>query len=204
MIVPMSEILVKQSQWDAQQVEKKRFRKVRKIAMDYYNGRTSGYTEELFSKILMVSIPIANINVCKRGVDRISMVYLVEPIRGYTKEDVVDFFHEKNHKMQRLERYTNLLDAVLVKPRWRDGVIEYDIIHDFEPHFGDDPMKPIAFTYPLAIRSEVLDDTPTLYAYWDEETTFVYDEDGKMEYRDMLLTDDEAKILAGDYAKDMN
>jgi hypothetical protein len=109
------------------------------------------------------------------------MVYMVEPIRVYTKEDVVDFFHEKNHKMQRLERYTNLLDAVLIKPCWRDGVIEYDIIHDFEPHFGDDPMKPIAFTYPLSIRSEVLDNTPTLFAYWDEETTFVYDDNGKIQ-----------------------
>ena len=181
MIVPMSEILVKQSQWDAQQNEKIKFRKGRATALDYYNGRTEEYTEKLFSKTLTKTIPTANINVTKRVVDRISMVYMVEPIRTYTKEDVVDFFHEKNHKMQRLERYTNLLDAVLIKPCWRDGVIEYDIIHDYEPHFGSDPMKPIAFTYPLSIRSEVLDDTPTLFAYWDEETTFVYNEDGQIQ-----------------------
>lgn len=177
----MNEILQKQSQWDAQQNEKKKFRKNRAMALDYYNGRSKEYTEKLFSKSLTESIPIANVNITKRIVDRISMVYMVDPIREYTKEDVIDYFHQKNHKMQRLERYTNLLDAVLIKPCWRDGIIEYDIIHDYEPHFGDDPMKPIAYTYPLSIKSEVLDDTPTLYAYWDMENTYVYDEHGKIQ-----------------------
>tara|TARA_Y100001973_G_C5197628_1_gene335386 strand:+ start:90 stop:1415 length:1326 start_codon:yes stop_codon:yes gene_type:complete len=181
MIIPMNEILQKQSQWDAQQNEKKKFRKNRAMALDYYNGRSKEYTEKLFSKSLTESIPIANVNITKRIVDRISMVYMVDPIREYTKEDVIDYFHQKNHKMQRLERYTNLLDAVLIKPCWRDGIIEYDIIHDYEPHFGDDPMKPIAYTYPLSIKSEVLDDTPTLYAYWDMENTYVYDEHGKIQ-----------------------
>ncbi len=181
MIIPMSEILQKQSQFDAQQKQKSKFRKNRAMALDYYNGRSKPYTEKLFSNSIINSIPIANINITKRIVDRISMVYMVNPIREYTRIDVDDLFINKNHKLQRLERYTNLLDAVLIKPSWRDGAIEYDIIHDYEPHFGDDPMKPIAFTYPLSIKSEVLDDTPTLYAYWDMESTYIYDENGKIQ-----------------------
>ena len=181
MIIPMSEILQKQRQFDAQQKQKSKFRKNRAMALDYYNGRSKPYTEKLFSNSIINSIPIANINITKRIVDRISMVYMVNPIREYTRIDVEDLFINKNHKLQRLERYTNLLDAVLIKPSWRDGAIEYDIIHDYEPHFGDDPMKPIAFTYPLSIKSEVLDDTPTLYAYWDMESTYIYDENGKIQ-----------------------
>ena len=181
MIVKMSDVLQKQSQWDSQQQQKNKFRKNRAMALDYYNGRTQEYTEKLFSKNLINTIPIANINITKRIVDRISMVYMVDPLREYTRDDITDFFFQKNHKMQRLERYTNLLDAVLIKPCWRDGIIEYDIIHDYEPHFADDPMKPIAFTYPLSIKSEVLDDTPTLYAYWDEEKHLIYDEHGKIQ-----------------------
>lgn len=181
MIVSMSDILIKQSQYNVQQKEKNDFRLKRSKALNYYNGRTEQYTEKLFSDKIISSIPIANINITKRVVDRISMVYMVEPIRVYTKEEVVDYFYRKNHKLQRLERYTNLLDAVLIKPCWRDGKIEYDIIHDFEPHFGDNPMKPIAYTYPLSIKSEVLDDTPVMYAYWDEETHFVYDENGTIQ-----------------------
>tara|TARA_Y100001938_G_scaffold151183_1_gene247038 strand:+ start:10769 stop:12097 length:1329 start_codon:yes stop_codon:yes gene_type:complete len=181
MIVSMSDILQKQSQWDAQQKQKNIFRANRRTALDYYNGRTQPYTEKLFSEKLRESIPIANVNITKRIVDRISMVYMVEPLREYTREDVPDLFYQKNHKLQRLERYTNLLDAVLIKPCWRNDNIEYDIIHDYEPHFGSDPMKPIAFTYPLQIKSEVLDDTPTLYEYWDAETHLIYDEDGKIQ-----------------------
>lgn len=181
MMVPMSKILQKQSQFDAQQAEKNMFRKNRSVALDYYNGRTRQYTQDLFSLKLQNSIPIANINITKRIIDRISMVYMVDPVREYTKEDIADFFYQKNHKLQRLERYTNLLDAVLMKPVWRSGRMEYDIIHNFEPHFDEDPMKPIAFTYPLSIRSEVLDDTPTMYAYWDKDTHFIYDENGKIQ-----------------------
>ena len=48
--------------------------------------------------------------------------------------------------MQRLERFTNLLDSCLVKVTFRNGLLDYDIIHDFEPMFGDDPMRPIAYT----------------------------------------------------------
>ena len=50
MIPNISEVLLKQSQWESQSQEKKLFRARRKMAMDYYNGRTKGYTENKFSK----------------------------------------------------------------------------------------------------------------------------------------------------------
>ena len=59
-------------------------------------------------------------------------------------------------------------------------MLDYDIIHDFEPMFGDDPLRPIGYTYPLSTKSEVLDTTPELFAYWDMENTFVYDRNGKI------------------------
>ena len=180
MIPKLSELLVKQSQWDYQQKTKNRWRIRREDALNYYNGRTEMYTKEVFSTSLQRKIPIGNINITKRIIDRISMVYMVATKREYTKPEVTDLFHSKDFKLQRLERMTNLLDSVLLKPTWRGGVIEYDIIHDFEPHFGDDPLKPIGFTYPLSAKSEVLDSTPELFAYWDEENTFIYDKDGKI------------------------
>ena len=181
MIPNLSELLVKQSKWDFQQKMKNDWRIRREDALNYYNGRTGGYTKNIFSKSIAERIPIGNVNITKRIIDRISMVYMVSPQRDYTKPDVVDFFIDKDFKLQRLERMTNLLDSVLLKPTWRNGVIEYDIIHDFEPMFGDDPLKPIGFTYPLSARSEVLDTTPELFAYWDEENTFVYNKDGKVQ-----------------------
>jgi ATP-dependent exoDNAse (exonuclease V) alpha subunit len=47
--------------------------------------------------------------------------------------------------------------------------------------------------------------TERLYAEVDRDgNIYVYDKDGNKEYRDMLLTDDEAKILEGSYLDDMN
>ena len=180
MIPQVSDLLLKQSQWNAQQQAKNKWRERRETALDFYNGRTKRYTKKLFNKQLSDKIPIANINVCKRVIDRISLLYMVEPERVYSKPEIAGFFLGKNFKLQRAERYTNLLDSVLVKPTWRDGKIEYDIIHDFEPSFGDDPMKPTSFTYPLSARSEVLDTKPELWAYWDLENTFIYDKNGKV------------------------
>ena len=180
MIPKISELVEKQSQWNAQQQAKNKWRTRREQALDYYNGRTERYTKKYFADTLSKKIPVANVNITKRIVDRISLVYMVAPKRAYTKPEIVDYFNEKDFKMQRLERFTNLLDSCLVKPTFRNNALDYDIIHDFEPHFGEDPMRPIGYTYPLSARSEVLDTTPELFAYWDMENTFIYDRNGKI------------------------
>ena len=180
MIPKIQELVDKQSQWNAQQQAKNNWRTRREMALDYYNGRTERYTKKYFSSTLSHKVPIANVNITKRIIDRISLVYMVAPKRQYTDPDIVDYFVEKDFKMQRLERFTNLLDSCLVKVTFRNGLLDYDIIHDFEPMFGDDPLRPIGYTYPLSTKSEVLDTTPELFAYWDMENTFIYDRNGKI------------------------
>ena len=180
MIPKIQELVDKQSQWNAQQQSKNKWRTRREMALDYYIGRTERYTKKYFSSTLSHKVPIANVNITKRIIDRISLVYMVAPKRQYTDPDIVDYFVEKDFKMQRLERFTNLLDSCLVKVTFRNGLLDYDIIHDFEPMFGDDPLRPIGYTYPLSTKSEVLDTTPELFAYWDMENTFIYDRNGKI------------------------
>ena len=109
------------------------------------------------------------------------MVYMKPPNREYSDEKVVDFFHGKDFKLQRAERMCNLLEHILIKPTWRDGQIDYDVIMDFEAQFGDDPLRPTSITYPLAMKASVLDDTPELSVYWDAENTFIYDGNGKIQ-----------------------
>tara|TARA_Y100001938_G_scaffold150865_1_gene243956 strand:- start:2682 stop:4010 length:1329 start_codon:yes stop_codon:yes gene_type:complete len=180
MIPKIQELVDKQSQWNAQQQSKNKWRTRREMALDYYNGRTERYTKKYFSSTLSHKVPIANVNITKRIIDRISLVYMVAPKRQYTDPDIVNYFVEKDFKMQRLERFTNLLDSCLVKVTFRNGLLDYDIIHDFEPMFGDDPLRPIGYTYPISTKSEVLDTTPELFAYWDMENTFIYDRNGKI------------------------
>ena len=105
---------------------------------------------------------------------------MTPPNRTYTREDISDYFIEKDLKLQRLERMTNLLDAVLLKPCWRtkedgSGCVEYDIITDYEPMFEDDPLKPTAIIYPITSKASVLDSTHDLWVYWDKEHTFTFD-----------------------------
>ena len=180
MIPNIGKLLVQQSRHNAQQNAKNKWRKMRYIAKDYYAGQTKGYTSKYFSNQLMSKVPIANVNITKRIIDRISLVYMKPPVREYTNELLPTYFHEKDFKMQRAERMCNLLEQILIKPTWRNGVLDYDIIMDFEPMFEDDPLRPTAFCYPLSFKASVMDDTPELNAYWDAEHTFIYDGTGKI------------------------
>ncbi len=177
-MIPTIRELIKHSQFQANQNEKQMFKGKRQKALDYYNGRTEKYTRKYFN--FMHQVPIANVNITKRVIDRTSLVYMVEPKRVYSNPDILDFMYYKHQKMQRAERYTNLLDSILVKVTWRNERLEYDIVHDFEPMFGDDPLHPIGYTYPLSIKSEVLDASPELFQYWDMEHQFVFDKNGKV------------------------
>ena len=71
------------------------------------------------------------------------------PLREYSNANTPDFFYQKDHKLQRAERLCNLLECILIKPTWRNERMEYDIIRDWEPVFGDDPLNPTAIQYPL-------------------------------------------------------
>ena len=177
-MIPSIRELTRQSQFEANQNEKQAFKMKRQKALDYYNGRTTKYTNSFFN--FTHKVPIANVNVTKRVIDRTSLVYMVEPKRDYSKPEITDFMYYKHQKLQRAERYTNLLDSILLKITWRNDRLEYDVVHDFEPMFGDDPLHPIGYSYPLSIKSEVLDDTPEMFQYWDMENQFVFDRNGKI------------------------
>ena len=175
MIPSTAQLAVEMSRMDWQQGEKRDWLKTREKAYNYYKGRTESYTKAYFSDSLNKQIPCPNINITKRVIDRISLVYMKAPLREYSNENTPDFFYQKDHKLQRAERLCNLLECILIKPTWRNERMEYDIIRDWEPMFGDDPLNPYAITYPLQVRSEVMDLTAEQWAYWDSEHHFVYE-----------------------------
>ncbi|QDP56844.1 MAG: hypothetical protein Unbinned2716contig1004_18 [Prokaryotic dsDNA virus sp.] len=185
MIPNTSELLVLNAKYDARQQVKNEWKRQRLDALEYYMGRSLPYTMSYFDESLFEKVPPSNINVTKRIIDRVSLVYMKPPKRIYTKEETPLLFHQKDFKLQRLERMTNLLDAVLLKPCIRynhdnEARIEYDIIWDYEPMFGDDPLTPTAFTYPIAVKDTVIDNTPEMHVYWDKDNTFTFDNNGKI------------------------
>ena len=200
MIPNIGELAVLMSRWDINQQRKNKWKQSRYMALDYYKGDTTEYTSEYFSQSTLDKVVTGNINITKRIIDRISLVYMTPPIRTYSREDITDYFVHKDLKLQRLERMTNLLDAVLLKPCWRikedgTGCIEYDIITDYEPIFEDDPLKPSAIVYPITMKATVLDATPEQFVYWDNEHTFVFDKNGK------IYTEDDNPDMINPYGK---
>ena len=176
MIPSTAQLSVEMSKVAWQDQEKKRWMKSRDKAYDYYKGRTEKDTKSYYTKHLQDTVICPNINLTKRIIERISLVYMKAPLREYSNESTPDYFYQKNFKLQRAEKLCNLLECILIKPTWRNEQIEYDIIRDWEPLFyDDDPLNPSAITYPLSVRSSVLDTTPELWAYWDIDNHFIWE-----------------------------
>ena len=172
------------TEWDA----------MRDKADDYYKGRTDKdpeYTRKFMNSQAIKEVPIDNNNVTKRIIERISLVYSVEPIRtffndkGKAEEPSTEYIEAtkfKDEMMHDAEKQTNLLRLIGIKPTLRKktlkdnatNVFDYDILVDFEPAFGKDPMIPIGVSYPLMARAEVRSNVPELWVYIDEVGYVVY------------------------------
>mgnify|MGYP003318702811 CR=1 FL=1 len=83
MIPNISELVIKQSMWNAAQQAKNAWRDRREKALDYYNGRTERYTKKYFSKGLAKKVPISNVNITKRIIDRVCITGMQVIIIGY-------------------------------------------------------------------------------------------------------------------------
>ena len=99
MITSFAKEAVLKTQMDWNQMQKNAWKLERELAFDFYKGRSEHYTKKYFSIELMQKVPVANINVTKRVIDRVSMVYMKPPKRIYTKDDIMLMFHNKDEKM---------------------------------------------------------------------------------------------------------
>ena len=168
---------------DYQQKMKDIFKDERALALKYYKGRAEDDYMSYITKNLRDQVPTPSNNVTKRIVDRTSLVYNEQPIRSLGEDYKGDYYKYTkgfNGKMQIAERRTNLLHLIAIKETWRNDQIERDIILDFEPFFGDDPLTPIAIAYPLTQKATVTDTTPETWIYWDAEGWIKYERGGKV------------------------
>lgn len=169
---------------DFQQKMKDMFKDERALALKYYRGRAEDDYMSFLTTGLQDQIPTPSNNITKRIVDRTSLVYSEPPIRSLGEDfDMANYNKYTkgiDRKMQIAERRTNLLHLIAIKETWRNDRIERDIILDFEPFFGADPLTPIAIAYPLTQKSTVTDLTPETWIYWDKEGWIKYERGGKV------------------------
>lgn len=186
---------IKHTRLLAKQTAKTEWDDMRDKADDYFKGRTDkdkDYTRKYLNSQTIKEVPIDNNNVTKRIIERISLVYSVEPLRTFFDDngkeqqpstEYIDATKFKDEMMHDSEKQTNLLRLIGIKPTLRKktlkdtetNVFDYDILVDFEPAFGKDPMVPIGVSYPLAARATVRSNVPELWVYIDAVDYVVYD-----------------------------
>lgn len=105
-------------------------------ALDYYHDQQIPYIEEFLEAHADPSIyrPVF-FNVVKKIINQLSMVYLADAKREIDgtdrdKEIHVDMINSSNLnlKMKTASRYTQLLKTILLRPVWRKGKIDLDIL----------------------------------------------------------------------------
>ena len=120
------------------------------MCIDYYQfNNTRQYIKKYFSGTLQTEIPLYAVNMTKRLIDRISLVYKNPPERMLEDERYLDLTEDKNFTLKRIERIHNLLGTIALQVIWNDGKFNYVPRLEFEPIFdADDQMNPIGIVYP--------------------------------------------------------
>jgi len=153
--------MLAKAQMRAAQRSKDTWTALRYQALDFYDGITQDYIEGYYTGSALKFVVIANNNITKRIINRVSLVYMVPPIRtlnGKSDDDYKNLTSLKDIKLKRAERWTNLLGLVALRPVWNqeNKLFDYYLITDFELEFDDkDPLKPTAINYPTADSFQV-------------------------------------------------
>ena len=162
------------------------------MCIDYYQfNNTQRYISRYFSGSLQQEIPLYAVNMTKRLIDRISLVYKNAPERETGDVRYEDYTRDKNFTLKRIERIHNLIGTVALQATYVEDKFIYIPRLEFEPIFDpNDPMNPIGIVYPAQKTSDSIYQTQEdEFIYWDAEKHFRFDINGNIihinEYRYM-------------------
>tara|TARA_Y100001963_G_scaffold33787_1_gene46894 strand:+ start:543 stop:1853 length:1311 start_codon:yes stop_codon:yes gene_type:complete len=170
---------IRQLKWNNQSA----MLETRDEALDYYTfNNTAKYIDQYFSGTLQQEIPIYNVNLTKKLINRISLVYKDAPLRGVENDSYYTLTQDKDWKMKSFERIHNLLGTIAVHIAWEDGAFKYNPIMNFCPIMDPyNPLKPIGVTYPLnKATGDWRQTKEDIYVYWSAEEHYMFDSAGKV------------------------
>ena len=174
---------IKFSRLASNELEYKEFMNRRHNRLMYYKAETEALTKEWFSNNLLKNVPIGNVNITKRVVDRISEVYMVEAKRLFEGESQTEKYQsvipKKHERMQRIERMTNLLDVVAVHPFWNEQKrhLDHSIILEFKPYF-DQYGDLVGITYPIQQTANISGVDEQTFVHWGLDGWQIVDANG--------------------------
>ena len=170
---------IRQLKWNNQSA----MLETRDEALDYYTfNNTAKYIDQYFSGTLQQEIPIYNVNLTKKLINRISLVYKDAPIRDVENDSYYTLTQDKDWKMKSFERIHNLLGTIAIHIAWEDGAFKYNPIMNFCPIMDPyNPLKPIGVTYPLnKATGDWRQTKEDIYVYWSAEEHYMFDSAGKV------------------------
>ena len=166
---------------------------------DFYHNR-QGKDEYLKDKgFTDVKIPLHWINITKKIIDKISLVYKNPPDRSMGENsNYIDWIAEHpkfDISLQVADQLKNLFHNVLFRPVYFKGKFNFWIEEDFIPFFKEgDPLEPIGYAIPL--RRETTQTNANKiserqwWAYWSDDYYYWFDDDGIIkpdpDYPDMV------------------
>ena len=165
----------------------------REMLGDFYAGRQ--YKEEYLRNfgLSRAKIPLTYVNLTRKIINKISLVYKNAPDRRITGEEndpYISWLEEQedfNPAMKRAERKKNLYHNILFRPMWYNGRWNFWIETEWIPYFREgDPLKPFAYSIPVK-RDVTMTDRGKIeekqwYMFWSDEYYYWHDEDGEKKY----------------------
>ena len=130
---------------------KKRENRIEKL-LDYYNGNDmAGYISKMFSAAVFNEIPLTEVNITRRFINKMSRIYTIGATRnaGDKYENLTIL---KSTRMKHIERMTRLCGTIATRVVWNEGdtpYYDYRPVYFFHVFFDDDPFVPSAITYPM-------------------------------------------------------
>lgn len=165
--------------------------RIREKLKDFYEGRqlASKYYDEYGYK--NPKIPLAAVNITKKIVDKISLIYKYAPERFLDIEAETDNYRDYiqqnprfNLSLKIAERYKNLLYKILYRPVYDEiqGKWHYYIETEYEPHFtGDNMLTPFAYSIPIKIANTRFSSifNEDRWMFYSKDMYFFHDNDFK-------------------------
>jgi hypothetical protein len=175
-----------------------------KELLDYYSGNQKSYLkgrgfEDAETGAELISL--STLNITKKIIDKISMVYKYPPERSIVNEEGeeietsqdyskwINYVETFDNTITEAERQKNLFHKVLWRNHYNPIMKQWKFLieWDYKAHFiSGDPLNPIGYSVPIVIASENLHredrvaDNEQIYLYYDNERYFYYNTKGNV------------------------
>ena len=118
--------------------------------IDFYSGTEIGkYIRPYFDAIPFQEVPVYEMNITKKFINKMSKIYTLGAIRNVNKK-YSNYTRKKDVSFKHIERMTRLLGTIATQVTYEGDKFCYHPIYFFIPHFDPiDPFNPIAISYPL-------------------------------------------------------